>query len=57
MDEQNEINGFTYSTDQIADLYAKLEVAKMLIKMGTELAKIAETDIKFYRLTNNIPDN
>lgn len=57
MDEQNEINGFTYSTDQIADLYAKLEVAKMLIKMGTELAKTAETDIKFYRLTNNIPDN
>lgn len=57
MDEQNEINGFTYSTDQIADLYAKLEVAKMLIKMGTELAKTAETDIKFYRLTNNIPEN
>ena len=56
MDEQNEINGFTYSTDQIAELFAKLEVAKMLIKMGNELAKAAETDIQFYRLTNNIPE-
>lgn len=56
MNENSESSDFNYSTDQIADVYAKLEVAKMLIKMGTELAKVAETDIKFYRLTNNIPE-
>lgn len=56
MNENSESSDFNYSTDQIADVYAKLEVAKMLIKMGTELAKAAETDIKFYRLTNNIPE-
>ncbi len=56
MNENSESSDFNYSTDQIADAYAKLEVAKMLIKMGTELAKAAETDIKFYRLTNNIPE-
>lgn len=48
----NEFNGFTYSGDQVAEIYAKLEVAKMMIKMGSELAKQAETDIQFYRMTN-----
>lgn len=43
---------FHYTTDQIAEIYAKLEVAKMLIKLGTDMAKQAETDIKFYRMTN-----
>lgn len=45
---------FNYSTDQMAEIYAKLEVAKMLIKLGTDMAKQAENDIKFYRMTNNI---
>jgi hypothetical protein len=48
----NENNEFKYSNDQIADIYAKLEVAKLLMKMGSEMAKQAETDIKFYRMTN-----
>lgn len=38
----------------MAEIYAKLEVAKMLTKMGTEMAKQAADDIKFYRMTNNM---
>ena len=49
-------NEFNYSSDQIADIYAKLEVAKLLMKMGADMAKQAETDIKFYRMTNATPD-
>lgn len=52
-----ENNGSNYSTDQIAEIYAKLEVAKMLIKLGTDMAKQAETDIKFYRMTNRLPES
>ena len=47
---------YNYSTDQIADIYAKLEVAKLLMKLGSDMAKQAETDIKFYRMTNPTPD-
>lgn len=47
---------FNYNSDQIADIYAKLEVAKVLIKMGTDMAKQAENDIKFYRITNGIQE-
>ena len=43
-----------YSTDQMAEIYAKLEVAKMLTKMGTDMARQAADDIKFYRMTNKI---
>lgn len=54
-DERKMENGdFNYSTDQMAEIYAKLEVAKMLIKLGTDMAKQAENDIKFYRMTNEI---
>jgi hypothetical protein len=49
-------NEFNYSEDQIAAIYAKLEVAKLLMKMGADMAKQAETDIKFYRMTNPTPD-
>ncbi len=52
----SENNEFKYSNDQIADIYAKLEVAKMLMKMGSDMAKQAETDIKFYRMTNIVGD-
>ncbi len=52
----SENNDFKYSNDQIADIYAKLEVAKMLMKMGADMAKQAETDIKFYRMANNISE-
>jgi hypothetical protein len=51
-----ESNGFKYSDDQVAEIYAKLEVAKMLTQLGAEMAKQAETDIKFYRVTNGIPE-
>ena len=50
-------NEFNYSEDQIAAIYAKLEVAKVLMKMGSEMAKQAETDIKFYRMTNEVPES
>ncbi len=46
-----------YSSEQIADIYAKLEVAKLLMKMGADMAKQAETDIKFYRMTNVVSDD
>jgi hypothetical protein len=44
---------FKYTTDQMSEIYAKLEVAKMLIKLGTDMAEQAATDIKFYRMTND----
>jgi len=47
---------FNYSTDQMAEIYAKLEVSKMLIKLGTDMAKQAEMDIKFYRMMNGMED-
>jgi hypothetical protein len=47
----------SYSNEQIADIYAKLEVAKLLMKMGADMAKQAETDIKFYRMTNIVSDD
>jgi hypothetical protein len=43
---------YNYSTDQIAEIYAKLETAKLLMKLGSDMAKQAEIDIKFYRMTN-----
>jgi len=46
---------FKYTTDQMSEIYAKLEVAKMLIKLGTDMAEQAATDIKFYRMTNDEP--
>jgi hypothetical protein len=53
-DSKHSYNG--YSTDQMAEIYAKLEVSKMLIKMGTDMAKQIEADIKFYKMTNNIEE-
>ena len=48
---------FNYTTDQMAEIYAKLEVSKMLVKMGTDMAKQAADDIKFYKMTNGIDDD
>ncbi len=53
-DSKHSYNG--YSTEQMAEIYAKLEVSKMLIKMGTDMAKQIEADIKFYKMTNGIED-
>lgn len=54
--ESNEFNHDNYSTDQMAEIYAKLEVSKMLVKMGTDMAKQASDDIRFFRMTNGIED-
>jgi hypothetical protein len=43
-----------WTTDQMAEIYAKLEVAKMLTKMGTDMAKQAANDIRFYKMTNGL---
>jgi hypothetical protein len=47
------MDDFKYTSDQVAEIYAKLEVAKMLIKLGTDMAEQATTDIQFYRMTND----
>ena len=52
-----ERDDFNYSTDQMAEIYAKLEVSKMLMKMGTDMAKQAADDIKFYKMTNGLEDD
>jgi|SRR6056300_856535 len=45
-----------WTTDQMAEIYAKLEVAKMLTKMGTDMARQAADQITFYKMTNGIRD-
>ena len=52
--ERMDSEGFNYTTDQMAEIYAKLEVAKMLTKMGTDMARQAADDIKFFRMTNDV---
>ena len=47
----------SYTTDQMAEIYAKLEVSKMLVKMGTDMARQASDDIKFYKMTNGLEDD
>lgn len=51
MDKNN-----NYSTAQVAEIFAKLEVAKMLTEMGAKLAKEAANDLTFFKITNEIPD-
>lgn len=51
-DDEESLHGYT--TDQVAGIYAKLEVARMLIKLGTDMAKQAETDIKFFRMARDV---
>lgn len=46
-----------WTTDQMAEIYAKLEVSKLLVEMGTKMAKQAADDIKFYRMTNGLEDD
>lgn len=52
-ERQMDNKDFNYSTDQMAEIYAKLEVAKMLMKMGSDMAKQVETDIRFFKMTNS----
>lgn len=56
-ERQMDNKDFNYSTDQMAEIYAKLEVAKMLMKMGSDMAKQVETDIRFFKMTNGMPDS
>ena len=51
MEEQG---GYTYSRDQISEIYAKLEVAKLLSQMSKDIAAQAADDVKFYRMTNGM---
>jgi hypothetical protein len=46
-----------YPVDQLASVFAKIEVAKMLTEMGAKLAKEAATDLSFFKITNEIPDS
>lgn len=55
-DFQYEMNGYKYTTDQMAEVYAKLKTAQILIETGTRMARQAEEAIKFYRITNGITD-
>lgn len=56
-DFESEINGYQYGEEQLIELLAKLEVARMMIKRGTELAKSVENDIKFYRIANGVTND
>jgi hypothetical protein len=47
-----DVNGFEYNIDQVAEIYAKLEMAKIMMAESTRLMQEAETAIKFYRITN-----
>jgi hypothetical protein len=40
--------------EQLAKIAAKVEIAKMLMERGKQLADEAENDIKFYRITEEI---
>ena len=46
-----------FSPDQLKDIFIKLEMSRMLIKMGADMAKQIEEDIKFYRTIGDIEDN
>lgn len=49
-DDYDRLNGYT--ADQVAGIFAKLETARLLIKLGTDMASQAETDLRFYKMTN-----
>lgn len=53
-DFKYELNGHRYSEEQMIELYAKLKMAQLMIERGTALAKEVETNIKFYRMVNEI---
>lgn len=55
-DFKYELNGHKYSEEQMIELYAKLKMAQFMVERGTALAKEVETNIKFYRMVNEIED-
>lgn len=51
--------GFEFSKElgqekQLSKISAKVEVAKILMEMGKKLADEAESDIKFYSMTEDL---
>ena len=43
-----------FSPEQLKDIYLKIETSRMLIKMGKDMTKQSEEDLKFYAATNNL---
>jgi hypothetical protein len=43
-----------FSPEQLKDIYLKIEMSRMLVKMGNDMTKQIEADIKFYAATNNL---
>jgi hypothetical protein len=46
-----------FSPEQLKDIYLKIEMSRMLVKMGNDMTKQIEADLKFYSATNNLEDN
>jgi hypothetical protein len=44
------------SPEQLKDIFIKLEMSRMLVKMGNDLVKQIEDDIKFYQTVSDIED-
>ena len=55
--ERMDSEDFNYTTDEIAEIYSKLEVARILTKMGTEMAREAADQIKFIKITRGLEDD
>jgi hypothetical protein len=52
MNDDKNLHGYTM--EQVSGIYAKLETARILINLGTDMAKQAETDLKFFRMANGL---
>jgi len=51
---ENEFEGLPFTGDQLAQIYAKLKVAQILVERGTQMAKEAANDLEFFKITNGI---
>jgi hypothetical protein len=49
-----ESQGFT--PEQLKDIFIKLEMSRMLMKMSLDMTKQIEEDIKFYKTIGNIEE-
>ncbi len=45
-----------FSPDQLKDIFIKLEMSRMLMKMSLDMTKQIEEDIKFYKTIGNIEE-
>ena len=46
-----------FSPDQLKDIFIKLEMSRMLMKMSLDMTKQIEEDIKFYKTIGDIGEN